>query len=136
MDNYISSQGIVRQVMGDKAKVFIKRGSMCGESCGSCNMCDGKETIISADNKIGAKVGDNVTVSVKTNAGFVASMLIYGVPVLILFAGIFVLYALKMLTDFNFLLLIVAVLIWYAIIFILQKNNKLSFFEAEITKKE
>lgn len=130
--NNITSQGIVREINKDKAKVFIKRGSMCGDSCGNCNMCGGRETIILADNTLNAKVGDNVTVSINQNAGFTASALIYGVPVAILIVGIFFLYALKLLTDLNLLFLLILDIIWYAVIFVLQKKDKLSFFEAEI----
>ena len=134
MDNKV--EGIVRKTENNIAYVFIKRSSMCGDNCAHCNMCDGKETLIPVKNAKDAKVGDSVMLRINPEAGIRASFLVYGVPVFIFALGIIVLYFLKLLTDLNLVFLFLAVILWYVIIFVLQKKNKLSFFEAEIIREE
>lgn len=81
--------GKVIGVEDELATVLIMRSTACGE-CGVCQVGRDKlEMIMTADNSVGAKVGDEVEVDME-NVNFLTVMLIaYGFPLLALILGIF-----------------------------------------------
>lgn len=81
--------GKVIKVEEDQATIIIKRGTACGE-CGNCQVGREKlEMVMSADNNVGARVGDEVEIDLE-NMNFMTAMLIaYGFPLAALIAGIF-----------------------------------------------
>ena len=121
MNNY----GTVTKCEKDFAFVKIKRSSMCGENCESCNLCAKKEIEIKAINQAQAKVGDNVELKMPEEKGFLAALLVYGTPVLLLLSGIIAgayLNAVKLLS----VIAVVVILVWYGILAVLEKNRKYS----------
>lgn len=76
--------GKVESIANDLAVVLIQRGTMCGENCSNCGMCEKRKTKIKAKNTAGAKEGDSVVLSIATSKGLKAAMLVYGAPVIIL----------------------------------------------------
>ena len=121
MNNY----GIVTKCEKDFAFVKIKRSSMCGDSCESCNLCAKKEIEIKAINQANAKIGDEVELKMPEEKGFLAALLVYGTPMLLLLAGIIAgayLNAVKLLS----VIAVAVILVWYGILAVLEKNRKYS----------
>ena len=85
--------GIVKQITKKMADVEIQRGTACGESCASCGLCPGQTTVISAANDAGAAVGDKVIIDLADKKVLGAAFLVYIVPLIALFAGYFLCYA-------------------------------------------
>ena len=57
--------GKVIEVSGNYAKILIKRGTACGD-CGACQVGREKlEMVMTAENVIGADVGDSVEIDLK-----------------------------------------------------------------------
>lgn len=86
-------KGIVKSVKSNKAEVIIARSTSCGESCASCGLCPGKDTVVTVLNKIGAMAGDSVTIDMADKKVLSAAALVYITPLIALFAGYFVSYA-------------------------------------------
>ncbi len=82
--------GIVKEINGPKAIIRVqKQGSGC-ESCpgGSvCKMMGSGEAIMEALNQVNARVGDTVRVSFKSYTYLKGTVLLYGIPSLMLIIG-------------------------------------------------
>lgn len=94
-------QGEVIAVDGDRAKVKIRRSPAC-ESCSGERMCGlfGKdETVITAQNRVGAYKGQRVCVSFKVEGEVKASFILYLVPLAGLVAGALIGYHSQVLGD-------------------------------------
>ena len=131
--------GKVLSTKDDFAEVTINRGSMCGDSCSNCGMCENKGTKIVVKNPLGAKKGDTVRLGVSTSKGLSAAMLVYLMPVVILIASlvIFVNSGLPEGLSATFAFAVMAV--WFLVVFILEKlgtfKNKIYAEIIEITNK-
>ena len=79
--------GIVQESKNGFVKVKIVRGSACGDSCASCNLCPGRETVIEAKNECGANIGDCVVLDMEGGKVINAAFLAYIVPVIALILG-------------------------------------------------
>lgn len=79
--------GIVRQQQGKKARVSIQRHAACGD-CGACHVGKDKMTMEAlAYNEIGAEVGALVEVEMQFANVLKASMIAYGIPLVVFIAG-------------------------------------------------
>lgn len=79
--------GIVKTV-GANAEVAIIRESSCGENCASCKGgCTPSETIIVAENKLGAEVGDKVVLEMQDKNALTAAFVAYIIPLIALIAA-------------------------------------------------
>ena len=74
-----------------RADIFLVRESACSGDCHKCSGCGAqKETmIVTADNPIGAQVGDFVTLTTDTGTVMKAVFAVYLVPMVLFFAGYF-----------------------------------------------
>lgn len=80
--------GLVLKVEGNKAFVAVERKSLC-EGCPASSICKPTEegSIIEAINEAGAKIGDRVSVSLKTFSYLKGSIIVYGIPTICLILG-------------------------------------------------
>ena len=81
--------GIVREVVGHKAIVAVQKQSGC-ESCPGGSVCKtlgGGEGLVDALNEAGAQVGDTVKISFKPYTYLKGSIIVYGLPALMLVIG-------------------------------------------------
>jgi len=85
-------QGIVVEITGDQIIVECDPHDMC-ISCSAKKGCmtaeSGKVRRVSMDNRINAAVGDIVLFTIDSSGIVAASLVIYIVPVILLFAGLF-----------------------------------------------
>ena len=84
------SEGIVKEVRGEKALVITDRQEMCA-SCVSKNFCHmlggGKEVLSETINPVGAKTGDMVKIGIPDGAVTKASLIVYMIPAMGFVAG-------------------------------------------------
>lgn len=85
--------GIVKKRNINTAEVEIQRGSACGESCASCGLCPGQTTVVKAVNDTNAAEGDTVILDLANKKVLGAAFLVYIVPLILLFIGYFIGYA-------------------------------------------
>lgn len=79
--------GIVRKLNKNTVDVEIHRSSACGESCASCGLCPGTETITAAENTLNAVVGDRVIIDMSDKKVLGAAFLVYIIPIIMLIIG-------------------------------------------------
>lgn len=82
--------GLVVAVDQKNAQVRFERSAACSK-CRACGMlADAKEIIISVENTLSAKVGDSVEIDMQTKGVMMASAIVYVIPLIALFLGLFV----------------------------------------------
>ena len=79
-----TEQGLVIEVIDNITKIKVGRHSDCS-NCGGCP--GGDSVIISANNKIGAKVGDRVTFEMKEVDVLKGAFIVFVLPLIIAFMG-------------------------------------------------
>jgi sigma-E factor negative regulatory protein RseC len=86
----MKEQGVVVEVRGAAAIVRLEEQGGCS-SCSSAGACKAEAggRLLEAENRIGAKAGDHVEVELSGGSFITASLVVYMVPVLFLFAGAF-----------------------------------------------
>jgi sigma-E factor negative regulatory protein RseC len=85
----LEEEGIVIETLGPKAKVQIEKKSAC-ESCSAAAICHPPEhDYVEAFNTIGAVKGQKVKVIVQPEQYLKASIILYGVPIIV-FLGVVV----------------------------------------------
>ena len=137
------SEGIVKEVRGEKALVITDRQEMCA-SCVAKNFCHmlggGKEVLSETINPIGAKAGDMVKIGIPDGAVTKASLIVYMVPAIGFVGGASLGYFIGKLysLDLNISTLIGS-LFGFGLTMILVRflNNTLSkrpYYQPEITK--
>jgi len=137
------SEGIVKEVRGEKALVITDRQEMCA-SCVAKNFCHmiggGKEVLSETINPVGAKTGDMVKIGIPDGAVTKASLIVYMVPAIGFVGGASLGYFIAKLYSFN---LNVSTLIGsllglgLSMISVRFLNNTLSkrpYYQPEITK--
>jgi sigma-E factor negative regulatory protein RseC len=86
----LEETGLVLRIEGELAIVKTKRGAMC-DGCHSGGFCKalvgGSDMEVAAINEVGAKVGDEVRVTIPSKTFLKASFLVYMVPVTALILG-------------------------------------------------
>ncbi len=89
----INEEGTIKKIIGDKAVVHARRGSMC-ESCGQKKACGSlantDDVEIEAINTANAKIGDRVYVSIRPASLLKITTLVYLIPVISLIIGIII----------------------------------------------
>ncbi|WP_162523455.1 SoxR reducing system RseC family protein [Calorimonas adulescens] len=85
---------------GNIAKIVVVRSEMCG-SCHACPVSRGEDFFLDVYNEAGAKEGDEVEVEMENNGFLSASLILYGIPLVAFFVGIFVGYFISPYLGFD-----------------------------------
>ena len=109
---------------------------MCGESCGSCNLCGKSETFVFAQNDANAQKGDRVVLEMDSSSGLKAAFLVYGMPLLILIAGIIIISLFNFNQAKGLLLVLVAIVLWFFVIKLVDRNMKPTARVTEVQKSD
>lgn len=99
----MNQQGFIVEIVDDKtAKMLMQRHSACA-SCGKCAQLtsETQDLVVEVDNRIGAKVGDHVEVSMETVKVMKATFLAYVVPLVFLLLGTAVSFGLLTYISFK-----------------------------------
>jgi sigma-E factor negative regulatory protein RseC len=81
--------GIVKEINGIKAIISVQKQESCGSCPGEalCRTLGGGEALIEAYNYVDARAGDTVKVVFKSSNYLKGTMLVYGLPSLMLIIG-------------------------------------------------
>lgn len=120
----MTGEGLVLSVINNEAKVQISKSSACGHDCASCGACNNPTYEITVTNPIGANVGDRVEIETKTSSVLAVSFLLYILPVFILIISAVVCENYN-LGYFSILLFGILLILWYAVIKLLNKKVKI-----------
>jgi positive regulator of sigma E activity len=82
----MEERATIIETCGNRVRLSLQRNSLCAR-CGSCRQSDEGLMILECDNTIGAKVNDQVLVRIEPS-GLKISAMLYGIPSLLLVAGI------------------------------------------------
>ena len=85
----MTQTGVVKRLLGNgQAEVAVERGTACGGHCSGCGECVyGKQILVPAENKIYAKPGEVVVIESETGVIMETALLVYMIPVVMLFLG-------------------------------------------------
>lgn len=86
----MTSRGTVKKILPDgRAVVEVTRQSACGHDCAECSSLCGASGAISsvAENPVGARVGETVTIETPSKKIISAAALVYIVPLALLILG-------------------------------------------------
>lgn len=75
--------GVVIAIEGDKARLRFTRSKMCSR-CGACLAIDAREMEMTLPNTLDAALGDHVSVQLQGKQVAGASLIAYGIPLLLL----------------------------------------------------
>ena len=89
MEGGLRTVGTVTELNGDKAKVVFTRSKACGD-CHACVSFGSNQAETELANTLGAKVGDRVSIELHSGSVFTASLIMYGIPLAALLAGVLV----------------------------------------------
>ena len=85
--------GFVVSISSDSVVIEVVRSSACGDKCGSCGgNCEKKVIKAEVKNRLDAKVGDYIEIEVADKSILKAAMLVYIMPLVLLFVGIWIGY--------------------------------------------
>ena len=81
--------GIVKELIGQKAIVTVQKQGSCTSCPGSsvCKSLGGDEAVVEALNYVGARPGDTVSISLKPYNYLRGTILLYGIPSIMLIVG-------------------------------------------------
>ncbi len=86
MGSLLREVGRVTELSGSMAKVVVKRSSSC-ENCGACGMGSRQEMQFMLKNDIGAQVGDQVVIEMRSKALYKAAFVVYTIPLVAMILG-------------------------------------------------
>lgn len=89
MNEPLSAVGTVTETNQGMAKVAFKRSKACGD-CHACASFGDGNALIELENTLGAKAGDRVVIELHPGGVFKASLILYGIPLAALLAGVLV----------------------------------------------
>ncbi len=81
--------GVVKEINGIRAMISVRKQASCG-SCPGATLCQtlgADEALMEADNHVDARVGDTVKVVFRSSNYLKGTMLVYGLPSLMLLVG-------------------------------------------------
>ncbi len=130
------AEGVIVENNQKTSKVKIVRGSMCGDNCGSCNLCGKRETIVFAENNINAKKGDRVVLEMQSKEGLIAAVLVYGAPLLILILGIVIISAFNYNQAKGLLITLCVIVLYFLALKKLDRKMKPSAKVVEVIENE
>lgn len=128
---------IATVISADKktALVQIMRASACGENCASCGGCKETRHTSKVENPIGAQPGQKVKVEMEAKSLIFISFLAYIVPILALFLGYGISYALWQNEILSDLIGILFLLLSFVFLRMVDKRiSKNSKYQSRITK--
>lgn len=124
--------GTVVSVNGNMATVAVRRMSSCGENCANCSgVCETTTTKSTAQNTVGAKVGDTVKIESNSTDVLRAAFALYVVPVLVAIVMAVITYGIKM---HDIWVILISVASFFGAFVVIKRFEKRLVPKAYITK--
>lgn len=114
--------GIIENTNGEFAKVRIDKRGEC-DRCGMCMFPKGaSHVLIDAFNQTDAKVGDTVKIEIKPKAKTLGIILVFFVPLVLIFLSGLLGYFVFESENFIIFLSLIFVFSWYTILAVIDKK--------------
>jgi len=84
----VTERGLVIDTNESIAQVLVTKNANC-KNCNACSIGKGRAMVTEADNSINAKKDDSVLVEVSDRQAIKAWLLVFGLPLIALFIGVF-----------------------------------------------
>ncbi len=124
----LTEEGIVKESKDGIATVVISKSDNCEECTAKlyCKPGNTKQRILTVNDPLGVNVGDSVKVSIKGSQILRVSFLIYGIPLILILAGLFLGMQVFQINKelFSTLLALGLVLAYTSIILFVDKKKK------------
>jgi len=124
----LTEEGIVKESKGGIATVVISNSDNCEECTAKlyCKPGNTKQRSLTVNDPLGVNVGDSVKVSIKGSQILRVSFLIYGMPLILILAGLFLgMHVFQINKElFSTLLAVGLVLAYTSIILFVDKKKK------------
>ncbi len=120
------NRGVVKRG-GKICEVAVVRQSACGENCATCGGCTVSETLVSAQNDVGAKEGDRVLLEIADKAALSAAKTVYLLPIILLLIAVVIGYFLKINENGIILLALLSLAVSFTAIWLYSKHCKDKF---------
>lgn len=130
----MTGEGVVVEIIGNKAKVRIEKKSACSGECSSCGLCSNPVYDVEAINKANAKVGEKVKLFMPTKKVVGIAFLVYMAPILTIFLIMGICTVFKINNYINTALCLGAILIWFLFLRLFNKKADLKNVITEIVK--
>ena len=119
----MTQKGTVIKIDEEKALIAVPRPSACGENCAACSGgCGSRGHLAWVHNPIGAKEGDRVLLTSKTDSVLLGSLLIYLLPLILFFMGYGVTYALSEKTSWAILVSLLCLVVSFLFLHLFDKK--------------
>lgn len=133
MKEEITHEGVISQIKNDIIEVTVRATGACG-SCELKNNCISTESaekkiIIPRDGYEDYKIGDNVIISSTTNQGYLAVILVYVLPVILMVALYFISFSHYKNELISASISVGSIVIYYILVHFINPwiKNKVSF---------
>lgn len=133
MKEEITHEGVITQIKKDTIEVTVRATGACG-SCELKNTCISTESaekkiIVSREGYEDYKIGDNVIISSSTNQGYMAVILVYVLPVILMVALYFISFSHFKNELISASISVGSIVIYYILIHFINPwiKNKVSF---------
>ena len=125
----MTEQGVVLSVNNKFAKVRVGRNSACA-SCGKCGMTERQKHVdFYASNKIGAVVGDTVSIEIPETNSAKLALVAYCLPLIPALVLLFISIFLKWADWLSVILFFAGLAVGFAIVAIVDKVRKHKWME-------
>ena len=127
--------GIVTGVNKNGIDISVIRSTACGDSCASCSAkCELRNTSVTAGYKDGINVGDKVVFEMKTERVMFAAVLVYIVPLVLVFVTYLAAMYLGLTEGASVLAGLLVMAIWFLVMHFFDKKVK-AYYKHNITGK-
>lgn len=89
MHEGLNAVGEVVELTQNGAKVVFKRQKACGD-CRACASFGSDSALTEVENTLGARVGDRVEIALHASSVMKAGLIMYGIPLVALIAGVLI----------------------------------------------
>ena len=89
MHESLNAVGEIVEIKENRAKVVFKRQKACGD-CRACASFGTDSVITEVENTLGVKVGDRVEIALHAPSVMKAGLIMYGIPLAALIAGVLI----------------------------------------------
>ncbi|MBR2477100.1 MAG: SoxR reducing system RseC family protein [Clostridia bacterium] len=131
----MTGEGVVLSTDGTYATVRVEKKSACSGECASCGLCQKPVFDVKARNKAGAETGDRVKLYLPSCKIYVAAMVVYMLPVLLILAVLGICSILGAPSFVAPIICGVMLVVWLMVIRVYNKKANLTSDIVEIVKE-
>ena len=116
--------GIVTECKGNRATVKVDKKEECSK-CGMCLFPKNASSIeITAQNDLGARVGDTVIIESKKDYKLLGAILVFLIPLLLIGLSALITYLFIGNEIWLVILSVISIILWYTILAVIDKRLK------------